>query len=320
MTEGAVDALPSWNEGKAKQSIVAFVERVTASGGRDFVPVPERIAVFDNDGCLWTENPVPSQVAFIVDELKRRVPAEPKLAADPMVQAALAGDFERLIEGGRYAGLLQVASLTHAGMTTVEFRAVVEEWLASAKHPRYGETYNRVIYVPMLELMNYLRANGFKTFIVSGGGADFMRVWVEDVYGVPPEQVVGSTARTAFELRDGRPVLVKTLDNLFVDDKVGKPVGIHAFIGRRPIACFGNSDGDHAMLQYTTIDNPRPSFGLIVHHTDGEREYAYDAKPKSSGKLVEALKEAAQRGWTVVSMKDDWKTVFPFETVPEATP
>jgi len=320
VTEGAVDALPSWNEGKAKQSIVAFVERVTASGGRDFVPVPERIAVFDNDGCLWTENPVPSQVAFIVDELKRRVPAEPKLAADPMVQAALAGDFERLIEGGRYAGLLQVASLTHAGMTTVEFRAVVEEWLASAKHPRYGETYNRVIYVPMLELMNYLRANGFKTFIVSGGGADFMRVWVEDVYGVPPEQVVGSTARTAFELRDGRPVLVKTLDNLFVDDKVGKPVGIHAFIGRRPIACFGNSDGDHAMLQYTTIDNPRPSFGLIVHHTDGEREYAYDAKPKSSGKLVEALKEAAQRGWTVVSMKDDWKTVFPFETVPEATP
>jgi hypothetical protein len=313
--EGNVDALPSWNQGKAKQSIVAFVERVTAPGGRDFVPVPERIAVFDNDGCLWTENPVPSQVAFVIDELKRRVPDEPKLAAEPMVQAALAGDFGKLLEGGQYAGLFQVVDLTHAGMTTDEFRAIVKSWLASAKHPRYGETYDRVIYQPMLELMNYLRGNGFKTFIVSGGGADFMRVWVEDVYGLPPEQVVGSTARTRFELRDGRPVLVKTLDNIFVDDKAGKPAGIHAFIGRRPIACFGNSDGDQAMLQYTTIDNPRPSFGLIVHHTDGEREYAYDASPKSSGKLVEALTEASQRGWTVVSMKDDWNTIFPFERV-----
>jgi phosphoserine phosphatase len=307
------DALVSWNDGKAKQSIVSFVERVCAAGGKDFVPIPERIAVFDNDGCLWTENPVPSQAAFIIDELKRRVPTEPDLGADPMVQAALAGDFEKLLEGGQYAGLLRVAALTHAGMTTEEFAATVDGWLATAKHPRYGEAYDRVVYQPMLELMNYLRANEFKTFIVSGGGADFMRVWVERVYGIPPDQVVGSTARTTFELRDGRPVLVKTIDSLFVDDKAGKPVGIHAFIGRRPIACFGNSDGDLAMLQYTTIDNPRPSFGLIVHHTDGEREYAYDAKPKSSGKLVEALKEAPQRGWTVASMKDDWNTIFAFE-------
>jgi phosphoserine phosphatase len=307
------DPLPSWNEGAAKQSIEAFVRRVSTAGGSDFVPIPERVAVFDNDGCLWTENPVPSQVAFIIDELKRRVPTEPDLAADPMVQAALAGDFEKLLEGGQYAGLLRVATITHAGMTTDEFQTTVERWLATARHPRYGETYDRVIYQPMLELMNYLRANGFKTFIVSGGGADFMRVWVERVYGIPPDQVVGTTARTTFELRDGKPVLVKTIDNLFVDDKVGKPVGIHAFIGRRPIACFGNSDGDQAMLQYTTIDNPHTSFGLIVHHTDGDREYAYDAKPKSSGKLVEAFKEAGQRGWTVVSMKDDWKAIFPFE-------
>jgi phosphoserine phosphatase len=255
---------------------------------------------------------VPCQVAFILDELKRRAPSDPALAADPMVQAALAGDFAKLLEGGQYAGLLRVAAITHAGMTTGEFRDLVEAWLATARHPRYDQPYDRVIYQPMLEVIDYLQASGFKTFIVSGGGADFMRVWVERVYGIPPDQVVGTTARTIFELRDGKPVLVKTLDNLFVDDKAGKPVGIHAFIGRRPIACFGNSDGDLAMLQYTTIDNPRPSFGLLVHHTDGDREYAYDAEPKSTGKLVEALKEARQRGWTVASMKDDWKTIFAF--------
>jgi len=305
------DPLPSWNDSKARQSIEAFVQRVITAGGKDFVPPAERIAVFDNDGTLWPENPMPFQLAFLIDELKRRVPTEPELAADPMVQAALAGDLEKLLEGGRYAGLLRVGALTHAGMTTDEFRAAVEAWLASAKHPQYGKPYDQLTFQPMQELLSYLRTNGFKTFIVSGGGADFMRVWVERVYGIPPEQVVGSTARTTFELRDSGPVLAKTMDHLFVDDKAGKPVGIHQFIGRRPIVCGGNSDGDHAMLQYTTINNPRPSFGLIVHHTDGEREYAYDAKPKSSGKLVEALKEATQRGWTVVSMKDDWKTIFP---------
>jgi phosphoglycolate phosphatase-like HAD superfamily hydrolase len=305
--------IPSWNDGKAKQSIEAFVHRVATSGGKDFVPLAERIAVFDNDGCLWPENPMPFQLAFVIDELKRRVPSEPKLAADPMVQAALAGDLVKLLVGEHYDGLMRILALTHAGMTTDEFRATVEAWLGAAKHPQYGKPYDQVIYQPMQELLRYLRANGFKTFIVSGGGADFMRVWVERVYGIPPEQVVGSTARTTFELRESGPVLVKTLDHLFVDDKLGKPVGIHQFIGRRPIACFGNSDGDQAMLQYTTINNPRPSFGLIVHHTDGEREYAYDAKPTSSGKLVDALKEAPQRGWTVVSMKDDWKRIFAFE-------
>ena len=313
MKQETSDPIPSWNDGKAKQSIDAFVQRVTTAGGKDFVPLAERIAVFDNDGCLWPENPMPFQLAFVIDELKRRVRTEPKLAADPMVQASLAGDLVKLSAGEHYDGLMRVLALTHAGMTTDEFRATVEAWLASARHPQYGKPYDQVIYQPMQELLRYLWANGFKTFIVSGGGADFMRVWVERVYGIPPEQVVGSTARTTFELRDSGPVLVKTLGHLFVDDKVGKPVGIHQFIGRRPIACFGNSDGDQAMLQYTTINNPRPSFGLIVHHTDGKREYAYDYKPKSSCKLVDALKEAPQRGWTVVSMKDDWKSIFPFD-------
>jgi phosphoglycolate phosphatase-like HAD superfamily hydrolase len=305
-----IDPLPSWNDGPAKRSITAFVAKVTKDGSSDFVPPAERIAVFDNDGTLWPEDPMPFQVAFVFDELKRRAPNEPELAADPMVQAALAGNVAKLLEGPHHDGLLRIVALTHAGMTTEDFDARVKAWLGSAKHPRFGETYDQLTYQPMQEVLRYLRANGFKTFIVSGGGADFMRVWTERVYGIPPEQVVGSTGRTKFELRDSGPVLVKTLDYLFVDDKAGKPVGIWQFIGRRPIACFGNSDGDQAMLEYTTIKNPRPSFGLIVHHTDAEREFAYDANPKSSGKLVEALKEAPQRGWTVVDMKNDWKQVF----------
>jgi phosphoserine phosphatase len=227
-----------------------------------------------------------------------------------MVQAALAGDLARLLAGEHLDGVMQVLALTHAGMTTDELRAAVEAWLTSARHPRYGRPYDELTYQPMQELLRHLRANGFKNFIVSGGGADFMRVWMERVYGIPPERVVGSTARTTFELRDSGPVLTKTVDHLFVNDKQGKPVGIHQFIGRRPTVCCGNSDGDHAMLQYTTINNPRPSFGLIVHHTDGEREYAYDAETKSTGKLVEALQEAPERGWLVVDMKRDWKAVF----------
>jgi phosphoglycolate phosphatase-like HAD superfamily hydrolase len=306
------DPLPSWNDTAPKQAIIAFVDRVTGAGSTDFVPPAERIAVFDNDGTLWPEVPVPFQLAFVVDELKRRAPNEPKLAGDPMVQAALAGDIGKLLEGPHHDGLLRVVALTHAGMTTDDFRARVEAWLASARHPKFGKPYDQLTYQPMQELLRYLRANGFKTFIVSGGGADFMRVWSERVYGIPPEQVVGSTGRTTFELRDSGPVLVKTLDYLFVDDKAGKPVGIWQFIGRRPIACFGNSDGDQAMLQYTTIHNPRPSFGLIIHHTDGQREFAYDANAKS-GKLVQALKEAPQRGWSVVDMKTDWRRIFRFE-------
>jgi phosphoglycolate phosphatase-like HAD superfamily hydrolase len=306
----AEDPLPSWNEGAAKAAIISFVERVTTEGSADFVPVPERIAVFDNDGCLWPENPLPFQVAFAFDEVKRLMADKPDLKDDPMVQALLAGEIGKLLEGKHHDGLLHIIALTHAGMTTDEFGKRVEDWLATARHPRFDRPYDQLTYQPMQEVMRYLRTNGFKTFIVSGGGADFMRVWSERVYGIPPEQVVGSTGRVTYELRETGPALVKTLDHLFIDDKAGKPAGIHQFIGRRPIAVFGNSDGDKQMLEYGTINNPRPSLGVIVRHTDGEREYQYDVNPKSSGTLVEALKDAPARGWTVVSMKDDWKTVF----------
>ena len=306
----AEDPLPSWNEGAAKSAILSFVPRVTTEGSSDFVPVPERIAVFDNDGTLWPENPLPFQAAYAFDEVKRLAEHKPELKDDPMVAALLAGDVAKLLEGKHHDGLLHIMALTHAGMTTDDFAKRVSDWLASAKHPKFGTAYDQLTYQPMQEVLRHLRANGFKTFIVSGGGADFMRVWSERVYGIPPEQVVGSTARVTYELRETGPVLIKTMDSLFIDDKAGKPAGIHQFIGRRPIAVFGNSDGDKQMLEYVTIGNPRPSLGVIVRHTDGEREYRYDVNPKSSGTLVEALKDAPQRGWTVVSMKDDWKTVF----------
>lgn len=304
------DQLPSWNDGAAKQAILAFISKVTKVGSADYLPLADRIAVFDNDGCLWPENPMPFQVAFAIDELKQRIISEPELATEPMVQAALAGDFAKLLAGDHFDGLMRILALTHAGMTADEFRDAVRAWLQTARHPRFKRPYDELTYQPMQELLGLLEANGFKNFIVSGGGADFMRVWVERVYGIPPEHVVGSTARTKFELRDSGPVLIKTLDYLFVNDNEGKPVGIHQFIGRRPVLCCGNSDGDQAMLQYTTINNPLPSFGLIVHHTDGEREYAYDAETKSTGKLVEALKEAPARGWILVDMKQDWNAVF----------
>ena len=314
MAAQSSELLPAWNDGQAKQSILEFVARVTQENAPTYVPPPERIAVFDNDGTLWPENPLPFQVAFIIDELKRRAPIEPALAADPMVQAALRGDLSALVAGAHYDGLMHVMALTHTGITTDEFRHTVAGWLASATHPRFGRPYTQMIYQPMLELQHYLRQNGFKTFIVSGGGADFMRVWTEAVYGIPPEQVVGSTAQTRYELQDSGPVLVKTPDHLFVNDRQGKPVGIHQFIGRRPIACFGNSDGDQAMLEYTTIQNPHPSLGMIIHHTDGDREYAYDLQPHSTGKLDRALKAAPQQGWIVVNMKQDWRGVYSFDT------
>jgi phosphoserine phosphatase len=301
--------LASWRDNDAKKAITEYVLRVTDEKSPDFVPAPERIAVFDNDGTLWPENPMPFQLAFALDELKRRLPEEPAWKDNAMVQAALEGDLPTLL-ADHYKGLFHILELTGSGMTTVEFADRVRNWLATAKHPRFDRPYDQLAYQPMLELLQYLRDNGFKTFIVSGGGADFMRVFSERVYGIPPEQVVGSNARTVYELRDDGPVLVKTLDHLFVDDGPGKPVGIHQFIGRRPIACFGNSDGDLQMLEYTTIDNTRPSLGVIIHHTDAEREYAYDAKPKSSGKLVTALADAPKRGWIVVDMKNDWAEIF----------
>jgi phosphoglycolate phosphatase-like HAD superfamily hydrolase len=303
------EPLPSWNDGVARQAIVAFVERVTRQGAADFVPPAERIAVFDNDGTLWPENPLPFQAAFILDELKRLAPERPEWQDNPVIAAALAGDVHAIKQGGVPA-LAELLAATHSGMTVDEFNDRVRGWLDTARHPRFGRPYHELVYQPMLELLDYLRANGFTTYIVSGGGADFMRVWAEDAYGIPPDQVIGSYGKARFELRDGKPVLLKEAGIELVDDKAGKPVGIHRFIGRQPIACFGNSDGDLEMLQWTTIGQS-PSFGLIVHHTDAEREYAYDAAPKSSGKLVRALEEANARGWTVVDMRRDWKTIFP---------
>jgi phosphoserine phosphatase len=286
------------------------VARVCAEGSADWVPEAERLAVVDNDGTLWPEHPVPIQAAFAVDDLQRRIVSQPGLAEDPMVRAALAGDLATLLAGDHFEGLLRIVALTHAGMTVEAFQGAVEAWMATARHPRFGRPYDALTYRPMRELLRHLRAHGFKIFIVSGGGADFMRVWVERVYGLPPEQVVGSTARTTFSLGEDGPLLTKTLDMLFVNDHAGKPAGIHQFIGRRPLLCCGNSDGDLEMLQYTTIQNPRPSLGLIVHHTDAEREYAYDARSTSTGRLVKALAQAPEQGWLVVDMKRDWTEVF----------
>ena len=315
----AADPLPSWNEGTAKKSILEFVTRVTDESRKDFIRPPERIAVFDNDGTLWPENPVPFQLAFALDGLKQLIRAKPEAKQEPYVIAALNGDTAKLL-ADHYKGLFHIIALTHAGITTEEFATRVDAWIRSARHPRYGRPYDECVYRPMLEVLAYLKANGFKTFIVSGGGADFMRAWSERVYGIPPEQVIGSHAQVKYELRDGQPVLVKTLDHLFVDDKEGKPVGIHQFIGRQPVLCFGNSDGDTAMLQYTTIGNPRPSLGLIVHHTDADREYAYDANPRSTGKLVEALEAVPRRGWVVIDMKGDWKHVLGDRSASTAPP
>ncbi|WP_146455556.1 META domain-containing protein [Rubripirellula tenax] len=306
----AQDSLPSWNDGASKQAIVAFVKKVTTEGSESFVPAAERIAVFDNDGTLWCEFPLPNQATFAFDEIKRLLPENPVWKDDPAVTALVSGDVAAL-KADHNAGLIKIIALTHAGLTPDEFDERVQNWLATAKHPKFDCAYTNVIYQPMLEVLNYLRANDFETWIVSGGGKDFMRVFAEATYGIPPQQIIGSYGKLKYELKEGKPTLTKTLDSLFVDDKEGKPVGIAQFIGRRPIACFGNSDGDQAMMEYTTIDNPRPSFGLIVHHTDAEREYAYDANPTSSGKLTTALDAAPQRGWTVVDMKQDWKTVFP---------
>ena len=304
----AADPLPSWNEGEAKRSVVDFVQRVTTAGGADFVPVPERIAVFDNDGTLWAEKPMYVQLAFALDRVKALVPEHPEWKDKQPFKAALEGDLKTVAAGGEHA-LLELVMATHAGMTIDEFAQVVKDWLATAKHPQFNRPYTELVYQPMLELLAYLRANGFKTFIVSGGGIEFMRPWTEKVYGIPPEQVIGSSIKTRFELRNGTPVLVRLPEINFIDDKAGKPVGIQMHIGRRPIAAFGNSDGDLQMLQWTT-GGPGARFGLIVHHTDADREYAYDRK-SSVGRLDQALDEAKTRGWTDVDMKQDWKRVFP---------
>jgi phosphoserine phosphatase len=302
------DPLPSWNDGATKQSIVTFVSRVTTQGGPDFVPVDQRIATFDNDGTLWIEQPMYIQLAFILDRVKALAPQNPGWKTKQPFKAVLDGDMKALAASGE-KGLMQLMAVTHAGMTSEGFAKIVSAWLATARDHRFKRPYTELVYQPMLELLAYLRANGFKTFIVSGGGIEFMRPWTEKVYGIPPEQVVGSSIKTRFEMQDGRPVLFRLPEINFIDDKVGKPLGINAHIGRRPLAAFGNSDGDLEMLQYATLSGG-PRFGLLVHHTDAEREYAYDRK-SHFGKLDKALDAAAVNKWTVVSMKTDWKKIFP---------
>ncbi len=304
------DWLPSWNDGAAKNAIVAFVEEVTTPSRAGFVPAPERIAVFDNDGTLWAEQPMYFQLAFALDRVRALAPQHPEWRTQMPFSAVLDGDLPRVLAGGERA-LIELIMATHAGTTTDEFAGVVTDWLASSKHPRTGRRYDEMVYQPMLELLAYLRANGFKTFIVSGGGIEFMRPWTERVYGIPPEQVVGSSIKTEFERRDGVPVLVRTPTIDFIDDKAGKPVGISQHIGRRPIAAFGNSDGDLEMIEWTTAGSGA-RFGLIVHHTDAEREWAYD-RESAIGQLDKALDEAAAKGWTVVDMQRDWKKIFPFD-------
>ena len=304
----AADPLPSWNDGQTKQAILAFVEKVTTDGSPDFVPPAERIAVFDNDGTLWAEQPMYFQLAFALDRVAALAPEHPEWQGQEPFASLLKGDLKGALAGGEKA-ILEIVMATHAGMTTEEFEQIVTAWVASAKHPKTGKLYTEMVYQPMRELLAYLRANGFKTFIVSGGGIEFMRPWTEKVYGIPPEQVVGSSIKTKYELRDGKPVLVRLPELNFIDDKAGKPVGIHQHIGRRPIAAFGNSDGDLQMLQWTTAGEGA-RFGLLVHHTDAEREWAYD-RESSVGRLDQALDEAGEKGWTVVDMQNDWKTVFP---------
>ena len=304
----ADDPLPSWNDGAAKQSILTFVERVTTPGSPDFVPLPQRIATFDNDGTLWCEKPLPVQLYFVLDRVRALAPKHPEWKTREPFASLLKGDLKGAMAGGERA-LLEIVIATHTGMTTVEFVQIVKDWIATAKDPKTGRLHTEMAYQPMLEVLAYLRANGFKTFAVSGGGIEFMRPWMEQVYGIPPEQVVGSSVQTRFELRDGEPVIVRLPQLNFNDDKGGKPVGINQHIGRRPIAAFGNSDGDLQMLQYTCAGSGA-RFCLYVHHDDAEREYAYDRTDRLA-KLDKGLDEAAARGWTVVSMKDDWKTVFP---------
>ncbi|NOQ15784.1 MAG: haloacid dehalogenase-like hydrolase [Methyloprofundus sp.] len=302
------DPLPSWNKGAAKTNIIEFVESVTDKASADYVQPSERIATFDNDGTLWSERPVYFQLLFAIDRVKQLAPQHPEWQTTQPFQAVLENDLQALAASGE-KGLLQLVMATHAGVTTDEFSVIVENWLATARHPRFKRPYNELVFQPMLELLTYLRVNGFKTFIVSGGGIEFMRPWVEHVYGIPPEQVVGSSIKTKLEIQNGIPVLVRLPEVDFINDKAGKPVGINQYIGRRPLAAFGNSDGDLQMLQWTAAGTGK-RFMMLVQHTDAQREYAYD-RESHIGKLDKALDEAAARDWTVVDMQKDWQVIYP---------
>jgi phosphoglycolate phosphatase-like HAD superfamily hydrolase len=304
------DPLPSWNEGPTKQSIVSFVSKVTSAGSPEFVPPAQRIATFDNDGTLWAEQPLYFQFLFAIDRVKALAPQHPEWKDKEPYKSLLAGDLKGALAGGEHA-MLEIIAVTHSNITTDEFERVAQDWFATAKHPKGGRPYTQMVYQPMIELLAYLRANGFKTFIVSGGGIDFMRAFAEKAYGIPPEQVIGSTGKLKYELRDGKPVLLKMPGVEFVDDKDGKALAIQRIIGRRPIAAFGNSDGDLQMLQWTCAETGT-RLCAYIHHTDAAREWDYDRK-SSIGRLDKGLDEALAGGWTVVDMKKDWKAIFPDE-------
>jgi phosphoserine phosphatase len=304
----AADPLPSWNDGTAKKAILEFVAAVTEKGGRDYVRPEERIATFDNDGTLWVEYPMYTQALFAFDRVKKLAPQHPEWKTKQPFKALLAGDMKTVGASGM-KGLMAILMATHSGMTAAEFEKMVTDWLATHKQPKFKRLYTECIYQPQLELMAYLRANGFKTFIVSGGGIAFMRPITEKNYGIPPQQVVGSSVVTEFQVKDGQPVLVRQPKVDFVNDKAGKPVGIYQHIGRRPILAFGNADADMQMIEYTMAGEGR-RLGLFVHHTDADREYAYD-RESHVGTLDKALDQAGANGWIIVSMKDDWKSVFP---------
>ena len=307
----ASDPLPSWNEGPAKQAILNFVAKVTREGSPDFVPAPERIATFDNDGTLWVEQPMYSQLFFALDRVKALAPQHPDWKNKEPFASLLKGDIKAALSGGEHA-IAEIVMVTHAGMSTAEFEQIVKDWVGTAKHPRFKRPYTECVYQPMLELLAYLRANGFKTFIVSGGGIEFMRPWTESVYGIPPEQVVGSSIKTKYELRDGKPALIRLPEIDFIDDKGGKPVGINSHIGRRPIAAFGNSDGDRQMLEWTQVGGGARLM-MLVHHDDAQREFAYGADSKIGTFSDSLMAEADKSGWTVISMKADWKSLFPWQ-------
>ncbi|MGZ5191433.1 MAG: HAD family hydrolase, partial [Flavisolibacter sp.] len=302
--------LPSWNDGNTKKSIIDFVIKTTKKGSPDFIPIADRIACFDNDGTLWSEQPLYFQLAFALDRIKTLAPDHPEWETTQPFQSVLEGNINGALAGGEKA-LLQMVMATHAGMSDEAFNKIVKDWIATAVHPVKKKHYNELIYQPMVELLNYLRANGYKTYIVSGGGVDFMRPWVEKAYGIPPEQVIGSSGKVKYDTVNGKPVLMKLPEIDFIDDKEGKPIAIHKHIGKRPVFTGGNSDGDYAMLQYTSTGNG-PRFGLIVHHTDEIREWSYDRK-SHIGRLDKGLYDAAKYNWQLVDMKNDWKKIYAFE-------
>jgi phosphoserine phosphatase len=306
-SQGGAAALPTWNDGPARKAIVDFVDAVTREDGPDYVPPEERVAVFDNDGTLWTEQPMYVQLAFILDRVKALAPGHPEWKDKQPFKAVLENDLQAVAKSGE-KGLLELAMATHAGVSADAFTRIVSDWIASARHPKTGKHYTDMVYQPMLDLLAYLRENGFKTFIVSGGGVEFMRPWTQRVYGIPPEQVVGSNIEVKYEVKDGRPTLTRLPGVTFIDDKAGKPVAIHYKIGRRPIAAFGNSDGDFEMLEWTTAGSGR-RLGILVHHDDAAREFAYDRK-SAFGRLDRGLEEGPRRGWTIVNMKTDWKCIL----------